>query len=81
MPKLQAVALHTSGNILHRCRRVSAEDRVKLVDGATKDLDTTSRHLADHNCRILLQSHFDESASRKWVLQMIEIGQKSRETY
>ena len=28
-----------------------------------------------------LQSHFDEGASRKWILQMIEIGQKSRETY
>ena len=28
-----------------------------------------------------LQSHFDEGASRKWVLQMIEIRQKSRETY
>jgi hypothetical protein len=61
--------------------KVSAEDRVKLVDGATKDLDTTLRHLVDHNCRLLLQSHFDEGASRKWVLQMIEIGQKSRETF
>jgi hypothetical protein len=61
--------------------KVSAEDRVKLVDGVTKDLDTTLRHLVDHNCRILLQSHFEEGASRKWVLQMIEIGQKSRETY
>jgi hypothetical protein len=61
--------------------KVSAEDRAKLVDGATKDLDTTLRHLVDHNCRLLLQSHFDEGASRKWVLQMIEIGQKSRETY
>ena len=58
----------------------SAEDRVKLVDGATKDMDTTLRHLVDHNCRLLLQSHFGEGASRKWVLQMIEIGQKSRET-
>jgi hypothetical protein len=28
-----------------------------------------------------LRSHFGEGASRKWVLQMIEIGQKSRETY
>jgi hypothetical protein len=61
--------------------KVSAEDRAKLVDGATKDLDTTLRHLVDHNCRLLLQSHFGEGASRKWVLQMIEIGQKSRETY
>ena len=31
--------------------KVSAEDRAKLVDGATKDLDTTLRHLVDHNCR------------------------------
>ena len=55
-------------------------DTPELVDGATKDLDTTLRHLVDHNCRLLLQSHFGEGASRKWVLQMIEIGQKSRET-
>ena len=42
-----------------------------------------------HNCaplrrrhsRLLFQSHFGEGASRKSVLQMIEIGQKSRETY
>jgi len=59
---------------------VNAEDRAKLVDGATQDLDTTLRHLVDHNCRTLLQSHFDEGASRKWILQMIELGQKSHET-
>ena len=59
---------------------VSAEDRAKLVDGATKGLDTTLRHLVDYNCRILLQSHFEEGASRKWVLQIIEIGQKSRDS-
>ena len=50
------------------------------VDGARQDLDTTLRHLVDHNCRILLQSHFDEGASRRWILQMIELGQKSHET-
>ena len=69
------------GEHLASLPKVSAEDRAKLVDGATKDLDTTLRHLVDHNCRLLLQSHFDEGASRRWVLQMIEIGQKSRETY
>ena len=59
---------------------VNVEDRAKLVDGARQDLDTTLRHLVDHNCRTLLQSHFDEGASRRWILQMIEIGQKSHET-
>jgi hypothetical protein len=59
--------------------KVSAEDRAKLVDGARQDLDTTLRHLVDHNCRILLQSHFDEGASRRWILQMIELGQRSHE--
>jgi hypothetical protein len=60
---------------------VNVEDRAKLVDGARQDLDTTLRHLVDHSCRLLLQSHFDEGAGRTWILQMIEIGQKSRETY
>jgi len=59
---------------------VSADDRAKLVDGATQDLDTTLRYLVDHNCRMLLQSHFDEGASRRWILQMIELGQKAHET-
>ena len=45
--------------------KLSAEDRAKLVDGATKDLETTLRHLVDDNCRLLLQSHFDEGAGRK----------------
>jgi hypothetical protein len=58
---------------------VSADDRAKLVDGAKQDLDTTLRHLVDHSCRLLLQSHFDEGASRDWILHMIELGQKSRE--
>jgi hypothetical protein len=58
---------------------VSADDRAKLVDGAKQDLDTTLRHLVDHSCRLLLQSHFDEGASRDWLLHMIELGQKSHE--
>ncbi|HEY2186858.1 MAG TPA: hypothetical protein VGH39_17855, partial [Xanthobacteraceae bacterium] len=48
--------------------------------GARQDLDTTLRHLVDHSCRLLLQSHFDEGASRQWLLHMIELGQKSHET-
>ena len=59
---------------------VNADDRAKLVDGARQDLDTTLRHLVDHNCRLLLQSHFDEGASRDWILHMIELGQKSHES-
>jgi hypothetical protein len=58
---------------------VSADDRAKLVDGARQDLDTTLWHLVDHSCRVLLQSHFDEGASRDWILHMIELGQKSHE--
>ena len=53
---------------------MSADDRAKLLDGASKDLDTTLRHLVDHNCRILLQSHFEEGASRAWLLRMIALG-------
>jgi hypothetical protein len=64
---------------LARLPDVSADDRAKLVDGARQDLDTTLRHLVDHSCRLLLQSHFDEGASRDWILHMIELGQKSRE--
>jgi hypothetical protein len=59
---------------LEQIPQVSADDRVKLVDGAMQDLDTTLRHLVDHNCRILLQSHFDEGASRTWLLKMIALG-------
>jgi hypothetical protein len=58
---------------------VNANDRAKLVDGAKQDLDTTLRHLVDHSCRLLLQSHFDEGASRDWILHMIELGQKPHE--
>jgi hypothetical protein len=64
---------------LEQLPQVSADDRAKLVDGATKDLDTTLRHLVDHNCRILLQSHFDEGASRAWLLHMIALGHGSEE--
>ena len=59
--------------------QVSADDRAKLVDGATQSLDSTRRHLVDDNCQILLQSHFDEGASRAWLLHMIELGRKSSE--
>jgi len=64
---------------LEQLPQVSADDRAKLVDGATQDLDTTLRHLVDHNCRILLQSHFDEGASRAWLLHMIALGHGSEE--
>jgi hypothetical protein len=60
---------------LEQMPQVSPSDRAKLVDGARKDLDTTLRHLVDHNCRLLLQSHFDEGASRAWLLHMISLGQ------
>jgi hypothetical protein len=59
--------------------QVSPSDRAKLVDGARKDLDTTLRHLVDHNCRLLLQSHFDEGASRDWLLRMINLGRVDEE--
>jgi hypothetical protein len=59
---------------LEQLPQVSADDRAKLIDGARQDLDTTLRHLVDHNCRILLQSHFDEGASRAWLLKMIALG-------
>ena len=62
-------------NHLEQLPQVSPDDRAKLVDGARKDLDTTLRHLVDHNCRLLLQSHFDEGASRTWLLHMIALGQ------
>jgi hypothetical protein len=54
--------------------KVSADDRAKLVDGAAQSLDSTLRHLVDHNCRLLLKSHFDEGASRLWLLKMIKLG-------
>ena len=64
---------------LEQMPQVSADDRAKLVDGARQDLDTTLRHLVDHNCRILLQSHFDEGASRAWLLKMIDLGRGPEE--
>jgi hypothetical protein len=62
---------------LEHMPEVSADDRAKLLDGARQDLDTTLRHLVDHNCRILLQAHFDEGGSRTWLLHMIDIGRGS----
>ena len=62
---------------LEHMPEVSADDRAKLLDGAKQDLDTTVRHLVDHNCRILLQDHFDEGGSRAWLLHMIDIGRGS----
>jgi hypothetical protein len=62
---------------LEQIPKLSADDRAKLTDGARQDLNTTLRHLIDHNCRILLKSHFDEGASRQWILQMIALGRKS----
>jgi hypothetical protein len=59
--------------------KLTAADRAKLVDGARQDLDTTRRYLIDHNCRLLLQSHVDEGASRAWLLRMIEIGETGEE--
>lgn len=53
---------------------VSADDQAKLLDGAKQDLDSTLRHLVDHNCRILLKDHFDQGASRDWILHMIQLG-------
>jgi len=61
--------------------KLSAEDRAKLVDGATQDLETTLRHLVDHNCRLLLQSHFDEGAGRNWLLHMVELGRVPERPY
>jgi len=54
--------------------QVSADDRAKLEDGARQSLDSTLRHLVDHNCRLLLKSHFDEGAGRLWLLKMIKLG-------
>ena len=62
---------------LDKTPQVSLDDRAKLTDGARQSLDSTLRHLTDHNCRILLKSHFDEGASREWILRMIELGHNS----
>jgi hypothetical protein len=63
---------------LEQMPQVSASDRAKLVDGARQDLDTTLRHLVDHNCRLLLQSHFDEGGGRAWLLHMIALGRDEK---
>ena len=55
--------------------QLSSESRAKLTDGARQDLPTTLRHLIDHNCRLLLQSHFEEGASQAWLLSMVKRGQ------
>jgi hypothetical protein len=62
---------------LREIPKVSADDRAKLVDGARQDLGSTLQHLTDHNCGLLLRSHFDEGASRAWILRMIDIGQRA----
>jgi hypothetical protein len=67
------------GQQLEHMPEVSADDRAKLIDGAKQDLDTTLRHLVDHNCRLLLQAHFDEGGSRAWLLHMIDIGRGSED--
>jgi hypothetical protein len=64
------------GKHLEQMPQVSVDDRPKLVDGAKQSLESTLRHLVDHNCRILLKSHFDEGASRAWILRMIGLGQQ-----
>jgi hypothetical protein len=61
---------------LNQVPQVNTDDRAKLADGAAQSLDSTLRHLMDHNCRILLESHFDEGASREWILQMIQFGRE-----
>ena len=61
---------------LDRMPKLNAEERATLADGARQSLDTTLRHLVDHNCRLLLQSHFDEGASRQWLLRMIAFGRE-----
>ena len=39
----------------------------------TYDSSTHENALVDHNCRILLQFHFEEGASRTWLLKMIAL--------
>jgi hypothetical protein len=62
---------------LDQVPKLSSEDRARLVDGARQSLDTTLRHLVDHNCQLLLKSHFDEGASRQWLLRMIRFGREA----
>ncbi len=65
---------------LARIPEVSAGDRAKLVDGARQSLDSTWRHLVDHNCRILLQSLFDDGGSRDWIVRMVDQGEETHES-
>jgi hypothetical protein len=62
---------------LDQMPQVSMDDRAKLTYGAALSLSFTRRHLIDHNCRVLLKSHFDEGASREWILRMIQLGRES----
>jgi hypothetical protein len=59
--------------------KVSAEDRVKLVEGLGHNSAPLGGSQLPDIVAVALRR--DEGASRRWVLQMIEIGQKSRETY
>jgi len=59
---------------------LTADDRARLLDGAKQSLDSTWRHLVDHNCRILLRSLFDDGGGREWILHMIELGQTAHES-
>jgi hypothetical protein len=52
---------------LERLTQVSMDDHERLVGGAEQSLDSTLRHLIDHNRRILLKSHFDDGAGREWI--------------
>jgi hypothetical protein len=56
--------------------QLNAVDRAKLIDGAVQSLDSTLRHLIDHNCRILLKSLFDDGAGQAWILRMIQLGRE-----
>jgi len=59
---------------------LTADDRARLLDGARQSLDSTWRHLVDHNCRILLRSLFDDGGGRAWILHMIELGRTAHES-
>lgn len=64
---------------LGQVRDLSAGDKARLLDGARQSLDSTWRHLVDHNCRVLLRSLFDEGGSRDWILHLIEQGRVAHE--
>ena len=65
---------------LGQVAQLSSEDRARLVDGAAQSLNSTLR--SDHHiCRILLKSHFDEGASRGWILAMIDLGRKASDIH